>query len=81
METTLQSAMRLITSCCGETDAPETPDRLRLDADVYAALREELGVARLPRKVRAEFEARLCAGLRSWNRQRSLSRIALAGGA
>lgn len=47
---------------------PEDPAKLNLDALVYAALREELGVARLSRKVRAEFDARVAERFAEINR-------------
>lgn len=47
---------------------PEDPARLNLDPLVYVALREELGVSRLSRKVRADFDARVAARFAEINR-------------
>ena len=63
-------AVSLTVTACGGRPAPESASALRLDALVYACLREELGLTRLPRATREAFDATVAAELAAHNRAR-----------
>ena len=63
-------AVRLTVAAVGSRKAPETAEALNLDPAVYACLREELEISRLPRATREAFDAAVAAELATYNRTR-----------